>query len=420
MRVEERRARALIRDNGRLRRELERHRDNRFDLTVLAEVHEASRAVLETLDAIAADDGLWSALGDRAEALADSHIEALGFFDDELFGALLSASGYSTPPPPRVEDIIAATRDALGHALEVGVSTDAVDRARVQLSRFLYRCRRQLGENEEEPTRAAVTSLGARVANVATAVTPVVVGAGVGATIEALLPSGMGIAAGGFVTEGLRKMIETAGGEVAERGVDWALGAAIGTRTAATGELDDDPDEDGSIIATFDFDRLVEAHFAKVGLLVRDGVRLETNDRAVRWDEAFAHLKRVQMLVEDHDGPNSISEAASFASHVLQYVQQNLTQRRRYLEFVTRVLAAASPHQDDGETAEKEPFGGEKNDFDFFSRFDPFASEVEVVIKEWQAIHLPPQTVAAPTDAIGVYRTSREASGEQGQYRTMS
>ena len=157
-----RRAAALIRDLGRSESALARHAANRFDLRAVQAVRSTAVGLLETLSSIAHDDQFWVDLQDRAHVLSEQEIETLAWFDDTTLGAVLVASGYRTPPPPPVEELVSDTRQAVFIALEEGVRPELVDEARRRLILFLWRIRRQLTAAAEAPGAGSVDAVSRR------------------------------------------------------------------------------------------------------------------------------------------------------------------------------------------------------------------------------------------------------------------
>lgn len=310
------RAQVLIRDEARNRRGLERHRANRFDLESARQVRHSVEALVETLSFIAGDEDFWRDLAKQAHVLSEREIDAIGSFDDASFGTMLVACGYTSPPPPPVEELISDTRFALEFALQEGPRPELIAEARRRLTIFLFRTRRQLEIVDRSTSVASTESIARRVGRVARNYIPTVVGMAAGVALETLLPTGFGLSAGvglaGFLTKVVEKGAVQGGEKVAEHASDWAVLKVIGDAA-----MDPDPqagEEHGTLVSP---DDAIRAHLA----IARQAVQLvgpsPLTSAPALISEAMSHLQRVIDLAGDHHAPRVLASAARLACEVL-------------------------------------------------------------------------------------------------------
>ncbi|GAB2635190.1 hypothetical protein [Kribbella swartbergensis] len=363
-----RRATALIRDEERARRALDRHSRNRYDLDAVRQVRRSVEGLVETLEFIAADEAFWNDLSDRAHVLAQHEIVALGWFNDDAFGALLTACGYHSPPPPPVDELISDTRYAIANALVEGPRPDRVHQAQRHLILFLMRTRRQLELTGDTPA-AAPEALGRRICRVARKTIPIVAGIAAGTALEALLPSGHWISGGYLLGSGfsraLENMIEKAGvksvEELAQRAADWATATAIGDTLLLSPPAAEDTAD--STLTTPD--EAIAAHLAiaqhQVSQLAEKYSRFSVPVALV--DDAARHLQRVIELGKDHDANHVLEGAARLALEVLAEARRTGRSGGR-LEFTLEALqicqdVRGEPSQFQQPSYVRQPFGHE-------------------------------------------------------------
>jgi hypothetical protein len=188
-----RRARALVRDEFRLRRALADHEARRFDLDTLATVRSGTDDLLETLTAIARDDAFWDGLG-RGEVLDEDWRAVLARVDPTAFETLLHASGYHNPPPPPAGELVDDTMRELADALRLNRSEPdrraAIGRARRGLLLTIMRIRRQIVRTEPSPVEPAVLrSIARSTLTVARWVIPAAVAVTAGVLVEFAAPT---------------------------------------------------------------------------------------------------------------------------------------------------------------------------------------------------------------------------------------
>lgn len=319
-----RRIMAMSRDNSRFRVAHARQAGNRFDVEAAKIVRQRVESLLETLSFIGQDDALWRRLTEAAEVLSTKHLDALSLFDDMELGAMLVATGYRSPPPPPVEELIADTRHALALALDAGPSPDLVGDARRSLIMFTYRARRQVQVIDELATSSnTITVVGRRAASVARDITPIALGAAAGAITEAMLPgTGVGVGTGMGVKKvaekGLSKFISTA----AEKGTELAALAAMGYAVAdpPPHDLATGPDE---LVTP---DQAIAAHVASARAILSAFIKNRYDRHGRELDDIDGHLRRIVELSHDHQGPSDLEHAAKLALDLLDEVGRRLSE----------------------------------------------------------------------------------------------
>lgn len=358
------RARALTRDESRTRQALERHSRNRYDLDAVRQVHRSMDGLMETLGFIARDDRFWSDLGDRAHVLAERNFDALSRFDDDGFGAILSACGYACPPPPPVDDLISDTRCALGYALAVQPSPDAVHEAQRALTIFVMRTRRQLGVSHGKAVGAApVDSVARRASRLARKAIPVVAGTAAGAALETVFPSGVWISGGvgigtrlaGIAQATTEKTAAKAAEKLGSDAADWAAAAVMGDALLdPPGESSYDMPIDSQSIPTPD--EAIKVHV----VLASDQIRTLRSKgyHAAIVDDAVLHLERLIELATDHGAPTTMRDAMRLAADALSQTRAATgSLRKDLLMLASEAVGIAEQSQHDGSGLSTEPYG---------------------------------------------------------------
>jgi hypothetical protein len=155
-----RRARALIRDESRLRKALAEHEAQRFDRATATAVRDRTEDLLETLQAIASDDEFWDGIR-IGEPMPAEYDRVLCDLDPHAFELLLEACGYRSPPPPPAGELVDETLAELAAALERPPGCvppqAAVSQARRGLILTIWRVRRQV--RDPNPTPASPSRL---------------------------------------------------------------------------------------------------------------------------------------------------------------------------------------------------------------------------------------------------------------------
>jgi hypothetical protein len=214
--MDARRTRALIRDEGRLRAALAEHENRRFDLDTALTVKYRVEDLLETVSLIVQDNDFWTRLTDVNRPPSHLQLDRIRQLDPLAFAALLEAAGYTSPPPPPVDELVDDTIRALVTAVtssrDVGI--DRVGGARWQLQTLVIRVRRQISEQEVPELAPSVLRSSARsLGRAARWLIPRVVAATAGAVVEAHAPgSGLGF----FVGRSVKRVAEDASELVAE------------------------------------------------------------------------------------------------------------------------------------------------------------------------------------------------------------
>jgi hypothetical protein len=195
-----RRTRALTRDEGRLRVALAEHEKRRFDVDSALTVKYRVEDLLETVGLIIQDDDFWFRLVDVNRPPLHQQLERISQLNPLAFAALLEAAGYTSPPPPPVDELVDDTIRALITAMtsSMHIEVDQVGGARWQLRTLVMRVRRQINEQEipelaPNVLRSSARSLG----RAARWLIPRVVAATAGAVVESHAPgSGLGFLVG--------------------------------------------------------------------------------------------------------------------------------------------------------------------------------------------------------------------------------
>ncbi len=308
------RIRAVTRDELKLRASLARLRDNRFDIEAAQQVRHRVDDLLETLTFIERDDDLWDRLTTTAQTLEIKHIDALSWFSEAAFGSMLVASGYSSPPPPTVDDLVRDTRHALSLALSEGRPEHVKD-ARISLISFVYRTERQVRVADEPAFGpSTIDVVGRRVAEVARKVIPIAVGAGAGAVVSPFLGPTGGVAAGSWLASFLGKSIEAA----------VTKGAELATYTAMGYGLTDPPPNGGNVRKNEQLtpDQAIAAHLATAHDSLRTFIDARSDRTTQKAGEIMRHLKRVIELSADHGGVEDLESAATLALKALGAIRE--------------------------------------------------------------------------------------------------
>ena len=301
MRPEQRRARALIRDEHRLRKVLADHEAQRFDLATAASVRDRTEDLLETLQAMAADEEFWNQL-QAGYPISEEYDRTLSNIDAHAFELLLEACGYRAPPPPTAGELVDETLNELAAALEsqsgARPSPAAVSQARRGLILTIWRVRRQIQAPNPTPATPSRLRSAARTAGrAARRLIPLAVAGAAGAIVEIHAPAtGVGVViskSAQKVTEDLIEvgatwlMVDRFGAEAAERSQDGSTRQVIrGLPEGAVGEV-------------------LQAHLAALADALReeaDRDRPRFSEEAVREPVAHArrHAERIIELLTDH------------------------------------------------------------------------------------------------------------------------
>lgn len=316
--TEVRRARALCRDHRRLGSVLAAHDQNRFDLETVQAVRDRTTDLLETLAFITADDTLWEGLQATAATLTEEASDALSNFDDVGFGAVLTAAGYVSPPPPPVTVLLADTRDALAGGLGISAGPNLIHEARISLVGFVYRTRRHVAYSAEtEPSQLA--GLGDASARVARELIPTVVATGAGAIVGGIVgvPSigaGVGITVAEVARKTLEKTVET-GAEIAARSaLDFGRRQRRGFRLPTVTEL-----------PSATPDQVIAGHLATVtNILTAAAGRYTLDECGPAFALAEKHLTRVRELAIDHNSPVALGSAVDLSINLLAELRLRL------------------------------------------------------------------------------------------------
>lgn len=224
-----RRTRSLARDEHRLRTALAAQEGRRFDVDTAQVLRERTEDLLETVALIAADDDFWGRLERAAaEPPTAAQLDRLREFDGAALTVLLEVSGYATPPPPPVDELVDDTLADLAAALDRpddrGVRIRA---AQNSLITFTWRVRRQVTELELSPLEPSLLRASARrLGRAARWLLPKVAAVSAGAVVESLAPgSGVGLIVG------------AAAKKVAEDGME--LAATLAAARIPDGTIDD-------------------------------------------------------------------------------------------------------------------------------------------------------------------------------------
>jgi hypothetical protein len=192
-------ARALIRDEGRLRTALTEHEKRRFDVDTALTVKCRVEDLLETVGLIAQDDDFWNRLTNINRPASLQQLDRVKQLDPLVFAALLEAAGYDSPPPPPVEELIDDTIRALIAAVTTFADTNPnqVGGARWQLRTLVIRVRHQIKQQEVPELAPSILRSSARSrGRAARWLIPRVVAATAGGLVETHAPgSGLGLLA---------------------------------------------------------------------------------------------------------------------------------------------------------------------------------------------------------------------------------
>jgi hypothetical protein len=220
-----RRARSLARDESRLRQALAAHEGRRFDVDTAQVLRERTEDLLETVDAIAHDDDFWERLERAAaEPLTADQLDRLRELDGTTLAVLLEASGYATPPPPPVDELVDDTIADLATALDAAArplpdaawgqddQRQRVRAAQNSLITFTWRVRKQVTELTPSPLEPSLLRASARrLGGAARWLLPKVAAVSAGVLVESVVPgTGIGLVVG------------AAAKKVAEEGVELA------------------------------------------------------------------------------------------------------------------------------------------------------------------------------------------------------
>jgi hypothetical protein len=235
-----RRTRSLARDEHRLRTALAAQEGRRFDVDTAQVLRERTEDLLETVALIAADDDFWGRLERAAaEPPTAAQLDRLREFDGAALAVLLEVSGYATPPPPPVDELVDDTLADLAAALDRpdGGGGARVRAAQNSLITFTWRVRRQVTELEPTPLEPSLLRASARrLGRAARWLLPKVTAVSAGAVVESLAPgSGIGLIVG------------AAAKKVAEDGVELAATLAAARIPDGTEPSAGEPDEPGPL-----------------------------------------------------------------------------------------------------------------------------------------------------------------------------
>ena len=211
--------RALMRDEGNLRKALKHDEELRYDRDTAVELRDRLDDLLESITAIARDDELWRKLADAAdEPLSDEHFDTFADLAAGDLARLLEVFGYHCPPPPPVDELVDSTVEALGAArIATGDRRVLIQDARWHLITFGLRVGRQIELAPPAAGPSTVRRLARRAGSVARQLAPVALAAAVGVMT--------GTALAGVVPAILVKAAE----KVSEHGVKIATEALVGS-----------------------------------------------------------------------------------------------------------------------------------------------------------------------------------------------
>jgi hypothetical protein len=219
-----RRARAVVRDEGRLRSALADHEKRRFDIDSALIVRYRVEDLLETVRAVASDDEFWNRLIDIERPPSHMQLERVNEIDTLAFAALLEAAGYRSPPPPTADVLVDDTIEALVAAATVTDTASAVkrvDSARFYLRTLVERVRRQIIEEQAPEISPNVLRSSARsLGRAARWLIPRVVAGAAGAIVEAHAP---GTGAGVLVGSSVKRVAE----DLSEYVADMVIGNPV-------------------------------------------------------------------------------------------------------------------------------------------------------------------------------------------------
>lgn len=225
------RARAVIRDEGRLRSALAHHEKRRFDVDSALIVRYRVEDLLETVGAVARDDDFWSRLIDVERPPGYVQLERVKEIDTLAFAALLEAAGYRTPPPPSADVLVDDTIEALVTAATIthpATAHEHVDRARWYLRTLVERVRRQIAEEQVPQVAPSVLRSSARsLGRAARWLIPRVVAGAAGAILEAHAP-GTGV---GFV---VGRSVQRVAEDLSESVADMVIGGSASSSADIT------------------------------------------------------------------------------------------------------------------------------------------------------------------------------------------
>jgi hypothetical protein len=313
-----RRARALIRDEGRLRSVYAKYENQRSDLEVAGLVRDRAEDLLETVSAVAQDEEFWQKLHNGVPSRIQ--LERIAQLDTGAFAVLLEAAGYSSPPPPAVEVLVEEMRDALEAAAKDSFSdADAANRirsARRSLTILTMRARHQIPRNrplgvEESGLHSAAASLG----KAARRLIPPAVGVGAGALVEMHLPgTGAGLAIG--------KMLQNVFGN----GIELAAATVIGN-PGPTSDIKPDPVDDERLKGMNPLRVHMAALADNLGTL-KSLLGEAPSDHGLKFlRETWRHMQRINELLEDwEEDPQDYSGAYSA-------MEQRLSEISRLLDY---------------------------------------------------------------------------------------
>ena len=282
------RVRAVVRDEGRLRRALEAQTTRRFDVATALMVRGRVDELLETVRLVADDDEFWDLVEAQTRAWSPNQLARVRQLDMAAFSALLEAAGHRNPPPP-VDELVDDTISALGAAVERAHAPEEAARlvrqARWELRTLTMRVRRQIDPQHEPEIAPALLRSNARaLGRAARWLLPRLAATAAGALVEMHAPaSGAGFVLGASV----KRVAEDLAEQVAQMVVGQPVpGATSGTsdRTAL-----DEPGYDPCSIH-------LAALADKVDALAVYGTTNSEAGRQRLVAEAADHLRRVEEL----------------------------------------------------------------------------------------------------------------------------
>lgn len=412
------RARALIRDEGRLRQALELHKANRFDIGTFHRVRLSVAGLMETLEALVHDEQFWRDLEDKGHVLEVEEIDAFRWFDDAAFAVLLTTCGYASPPPPSVDELISDTQHSVGVALQAASGVDQIAEARRRLHVFLYRTRRQLSDVDAGRT-TGTAPIGRRLGIVARKYIPIVAGLAAGAAMEMALPSGLWLAtAGGLMglaTSTVEKGAVQGTQAIAKRASGWAVMTLVGD-TLLDAPPADDESEHGALPTP---DEAVAAHLAMALQLTDRLVEEYQRPAQPALRTASAHLERVVELCDDGlAGSDVVAEAAALAHQALSMrLEEKHSKEGRKVAWEALKLSARALERLVRQRDEDYDFME-----DMFSTAPEPKSELASLEKRWQSLtSVPavPKATARPSaiGAVGGWTTTEvEATAPSQQW----
>lgn len=302
--MDARRARGLIRDEGRLRSALAEHEKRRFDVDTAQAVRYRVEDLLETVSLIVQDTDFWTRLSDIDRPPTSQQLERLRQLDTLAFAALLEAAGYASPPPPPASELVDDTVHALMVALTSSTDshieqTHQVGFARWQLQTLVMRVRRQISPQQTPELAPSVLRSSARsLGRVARWLIPRVVAATAGAVVESHAPgSGLGLLAS-------RSMERTAE-DLGELAADMVIGDPLPAQAIAS------PNEPGWT----EVDPL-SVHLAALSDRLNNLILPADQDVPIAFvretvSNARRHLNRIDELIADNN-----RETVDLAEHI--------------------------------------------------------------------------------------------------------